>query len=95
MKIFKNFFGKTVIVVVRRELDSESLQSQSTALEILFSLVGPILSDKDRNAYAILGTQHDTHWPCGSFLPFEEDEAESLGDGLIDHSAKEKGLYIH
>ena len=24
------------------------------------------------------------NWPCGTFLPFDESEAESLGDGLID-----------
>ena len=34
-------------------------------------------------------TDYDAHWPRGHFLHFDESEAESLGDGLIDHSAKD------
>ena len=73
-----------LIVVVRRELDSESIQSQTIALDLLYALLGPLIAAPTRHKY--LANQK---WPCGTFLPFDESEAESLGDGLIDHSAKE------
>lgn len=73
-----------LIVVVRRELDSESTQSQTIALDLLYALLGPLIPTHVRHKH--LANQK---CPCGTFIPFDESEAESLGDGLIDHSAKE------
>ena len=50
----------------------------------MYALLGPLIATPTRHKY--LANQK---WPCGTFLPFDESEAESLGDGLIDHSAKE------
>ena len=69
-----------LIVVVRRELDFESVQSQSEAINLLHALIGPLLPSHHRP---------DLNWPVGIFMSFDENEAESLGEGLINHSAKD------
>ena len=32
---------------------------------------------------------YETNYSNGTFLPFDDSDVETLGDGLIDHSAKE------
>ena len=69
-----------LVVVVRRELDSEALQSQEMALRLLHALVGPLDKSIEHvtvNAY------------YGEYKAFDETDHDSLGDGLIKHSAKD------
>lgn len=69
-----------LVVVVRRELDSESLQSQEMALRLLHALVGPL--DKTVEYISIKSS-------FGEYKAFDETEHDSLGDGLIEHSSKD------
>ena len=69
-----------LIVVVRRELDSESLQSQEMALRLLHALVGPL--DKTVDYVDIKSS-------FGEYKAFDETDHDSLGDGLIEHSSKD------
>ena len=69
-----------LIVVVRRELDSESLQSQEMALRLLHALLGPLDKTVDHV---------DIKSSFGEFKAFDETDHDSLGDGLIEHSSKD------
>ena len=49
------------------------------AVNLLFALIGPLM-------------EQDTFWPSfplGNYEVFDREEAESLGDGLIDLSARD------
>ena len=67
-----------LIVVIRRELDQEAAQNQEMALDLLHSLIGPLVDDFIPVSF-----------PSGQYEKFDQSEAESLGEGLIDLSGKE------